>query len=73
MAKWKYDFDCRKCDRARPIDNTGTTYCLPGRIGIKTIHADDDRHVRCDYYTEMNANEQSRTAKESTGNRGESN
>ena len=51
MPKWRYDFNCRKCDNIQFIGD----YCVAcveafdqGRPN--PIHADDDRVVRCDCF-----------------------
>ena len=46
--KWQYDFDCKNCENIKKIGDC--RYCAIMKVGIKCIHADDDRHVRADYY-----------------------
>jgi hypothetical protein len=59
LPKWRYDFNCRKCDNIHFIDDPARgrlgDYCVAcveafdqGRPN--PIHADDDRVVRCDCF-----------------------
>lgn len=59
LPKWRYDFNCRKCDNIQFIDDPARgrlgDYCVAcveafdqGRPD--PIHADDDRVVRCDCF-----------------------
>lgn len=50
MAHWKYDFDCRKCERLQYVkdDIRDGLYCIPTMNHHDPLHADDDRVVRCD-------------------------
>jgi hypothetical protein len=59
LPKWRYDFNCRKCDNVQFINDPEHgrlgDYCVAcveafdqGRPD--PIHADDDRVVRCDCF-----------------------
>lgn len=54
LERWVYDFECGNCAQRKLIinDSEGRNgiYCMPTVEGRRPIHADDDRHVRCDYY-----------------------
>lgn len=47
--RWQYDFDCRKCANIK-LDENGVDWCKIMKAGTQCIHADDDRHVRADYF-----------------------
>ncbi len=59
LPKWRYDFNCRKCDNIKeihdPRKNRHGDYCIAcierTDAGLPSpIHADDDRVVRCDCF-----------------------
>lgn len=49
---WTYAFNCRDCAQVQPINDDATgrhgDYCTAILRGEVTIHADDDRVLRCD-------------------------
>lgn len=47
---WQYDFDCWKCLNIKTYED-GVRRCRIMAEGKKCIHADEDRHVRADYFT----------------------
>lgn len=52
VERWRYDFNCHQCSKVKYVkDNVRDgLYCIPMVEGRDTIHADDDRVVRCDEY-----------------------
>lgn len=69
--KWRYEFNCRKCDCIReiidPSKNRQGDYCTAcierHDAGLKSpIHADEsDRVVRCDCFTPIPEQEETKT------------
>ncbi len=53
MAHWNYECSCRDCAQIQEIHTElrDGFYCRAVLHGYTTIHADDDRTVRCDCYT----------------------
>lgn len=53
MAHWKYECCCKDCVQVQEIHTElrDGLYCRAALHGYNTIHADDDRTVRCNYYT----------------------
>lgn len=64
--RWVYDFNCDNCSLLQFVNDPAKKrygmYCRPtieaeDRVGvgkgadITIIHADDDRHLRCDFYS----------------------
>jgi hypothetical protein len=53
--KWRYECDCHNCANVEyvfdPANSRDGDYCIPGIMGKKTVHADDDYVIRCDYYS----------------------
>lgn len=49
VPKWQCDFDCKICANV-DTDKDGQERCQIMAAGKKCIHADNDRHVRADYF-----------------------
>lgn len=65
LPRWKYDFSCRHCaniteinDPAKHREGDYCKACIDREDAGKPspIHADDDRHVRCDCYAPLDCN-----------------
>ena len=52
--KWKYECDCKNCANVKYVNypeyHRDGMYCIPCIEGKKTVHADDDYVVRCDFF-----------------------
>lgn len=48
MSRWRYDFDCRDCDRVKEIG--GERYCIPIREHRDCLTTGDDFVLRCSEY-----------------------
>lgn len=68
LPKWRYEFDCRKCDNIREVHDQGKRrdgdYCIPfiERIDSRRpsqIHADEkERVLRCECFTPIPEDEE---------------
>lgn len=68
LPKWRYEFDCRKCDNIREVHDPSKRrdgdYCIPfiERIDSRRpspIHADEkERVLRCECFTPIPEDEE---------------
>lgn len=68
LPKWRYEFDCRKCDNIREVHDPGKRrdgdYCIPciERMDSRRpspIHADKkERVLRCECFTPITEDEE---------------
>lgn len=68
LPKWRYEFDCRKCDNIREVHDPGKQrdgdYCIPciERMDSRRpspIHADEkERVLRCECFTPITEDEE---------------
>lgn len=66
LPRWVYDCDCKNCKRLEfvndPAHSRNGMYCIPGIEALDAgkewngLHADDDRHIRCDFYIPKEGN-----------------
>ena len=74
LPKWRYEFDCRKCDNIRevhdPRKGRDGDYCIPciERMDSRRpspIHADEkERVLRCECFTPIPEDEEGKTRRE---------
>ena len=73
LPKWRYEFDCRKCDNIRevhdPRKGRDGDYCIPciermDRRRPSPIHADEkERVLRCECFTPIPEDEEGENEK----------